>query len=80
MEEAWSVADVYLLTEGGDAAVAVPHLTLTVLDSGIALEKADGGPVWDSAWAGLEEMSPGARSELPDGRDGLVIVVVERGG
>ena len=61
------------------ASVAVPHLTLTFLDSGLALDKADGEPVWDSGWDGLEEMSPVERSVLPDGRAGVVIVVVERG-
>ena len=79
MEEAWSVPDVYLLTEGKNGEVAVPDLTLTFLDSGLALDKADGEPVWDSAWAGLEEMAPVERSVLPDGREGVVIVVVERG-
>ena len=71
--------DVYLLTEGQEGEVAVPHLTLTFLDSGLALEKADGEPVWDSAWAELEELSPVERSVLPDGRAGVVIMVVERG-
>ena len=71
--------DVYLLTEGPEGEVAVPHLTLTFLDSGLALDKADGEPVWDSSWDGLEEMSPVERSVLPDGRAGVVIVVVERG-
>jgi hypothetical protein len=79
MEEAWSVPDVYLLTEGREGEVAVPELTLTFLHSGLALDKADGEPVWDSAWGGLEEMSPVERSVLPDGRDGVVIVVVEQG-
>ncbi len=71
--------DVYLLTEGRNGEVAVPDLTLTFLDSGLALDKADGEPVWDSPWAGLEEMAPVERSVLPDGREGVVIVVVERG-
>jgi hypothetical protein len=79
MEEAWSVPDVYLLTEGQKGEVAVPHLTLTFLDSGLALRKADGEPVWDSPWAELEELSPVERSMLPDGRAGVVITVVERG-
>jgi hypothetical protein len=79
MEEAWSVPDVYLLTEGREGEVAVPELRLTFLDSGLALDKADGEPVWDSAWGGLVEMSPVERSVLPDGRDGVVIVVVEQG-
>jgi hypothetical protein len=79
MEESWSVPDVYLLTEGPEGEVAVPHLTLTFLDIGLALDKADGEPVWGSDWSGLEEMSPVERSVLPDGRDGVVIVVVEQG-
>jgi hypothetical protein len=79
MEEAWSVPDVYLLTEGREGEVAVPHLTLSFLDSGLALQKADGEPVWDSAWAELRELSPVERSMLPDGRAGVVITVVERG-
>ncbi len=59
--------------------MAVPHLTLTFLDSGLALKKADGEPVWNSDWGELEEMSPVERSVLPDGRDGVVVIVVERG-
>ena len=80
MEQAWSVPDVYLLTEGREGAVAVPHLTLTFFDSGLTLDKADGEPVWDSEWAGLTELSPVERSVLPDGREGVVIAVVEREG
>jgi hypothetical protein len=79
MEEAWSVPDVYLLTEGGAGEVAVPHLALTFLDTGLALAKADGEPVWDSDWSDMEEMSHLERSVLPDGRAGVVIIVVERG-
>jgi hypothetical protein len=80
MEQAWSVPDVYLLTEGPEGAVAVPNLTLTFFDSGLTLDKADGEPVWDSEWAGLTELSPVERSVLPDGREGVVIAVVEREG
>jgi hypothetical protein len=79
MDEAWSVPDVYLLTAGPAGEVAVPHLTLTFLDSGVALDRADGERAWDSSWAELKEMSPVERSLLPDGRAGVVIVVVERG-
>lgn len=78
MEEAWSVPDVYLLTEGPDGEIAVPHLTLAFLEDGVALGKADGDPVWESAWTELEEMSAVERSVLPDGREGVVIAVVER--
>jgi len=79
MEDGWSVRDVYLLTEGANGQIAVPHLTLTFLASGIAVDKADGEVVWDGPWDQLEEMSPVERSVLPDGRDGVVIAVVERG-
>ena len=78
MEEAWTAHDVYLLTAGAEGQVAVPHLLLTFLASGLQLDKADGGPVWESTWDELEEMSPVGRSVLPDGRDGVVVVVVER--
>jgi hypothetical protein len=79
MEESWSVPDVYLLTQGREGEVAVPQLTLTFVDSGLALEKSDGEPVWDTTWGDLDEISPVERSVLPDGRDGVVIVVVEKG-
>jgi hypothetical protein len=79
MEEAWSARDVYLLTEGADGQVAVPHLTLTFRASGVALGTPDGEVVWDGPWGQLDEMSPVERSVLPDGRDGVVIAVVERG-
>ena len=66
MDEAWSVPDVYLLTTESEGELAVPHLTLTFLDSGLELEKADGERVWDCGWSDLEEMSPVERSVLPD--------------
>ena len=59
--------DVYLLTEGGQGTVAVPHLTLTFRPTGLALDKADGEAVWESTWADLVEMAPVERSVLPDG-------------
>jgi hypothetical protein len=78
MEPTWSVPDVYLLAEGRSGESAVPHLTLTFLDSGLVLEQADGDTLWHGAWAELRQMAPVARSVLPDGRDGVVVVVVER--
>jgi hypothetical protein len=79
MDEAWSVPDVSLLTEGRQGEAAVPNLTLTFQDTGLALDKADGEPVWGSARGGLEEMSPVERAVLPHGRVGVVVVVVEQG-
>ena len=79
-EDAWTVPDVYLLTEGAEGEVAVPNLALTFDVDGVELEKSDGETVWDRPWVELDEMSPVERSVLPDGRDGVVILVVERGG
>jgi hypothetical protein len=77
-QDAWTVANVYLLTESADGTVAVPNLVLRFSVEGIELDKADGGVAWDCRWDQLDEMSPVERSVLPDGRDGVAIVVVER--
>jgi hypothetical protein len=79
-QDGWTATDVYLLTEGADGTVAVPNLVLTFSGQGIELDRADGGMVWDCRWNELEEMSPVERSVLPDGQDGVAIVVVERDG
>jgi hypothetical protein len=79
-EEAWTVPDVYLLTAGSEGPVAVPNLRLTFRESGLELDKADGELVWDCDWSDLVEMAPAERSVLPDGKDGVVMVVVERNG
>jgi hypothetical protein len=79
MEEAWTVRDVYLLTTGVDGQVAVPQLALTLLPEGIELDKPDGEIVWSCTWPELHEMSPVERSVLPDGSDGVVVEVVEKG-
>jgi len=76
----WTVPDVYLLTEGAEGRIAVPHLTLTFDTAGLALDKTDGEPVWFCGWNQLREMSPVERSVLPDGREGVVILVVESSG
>ena len=68
---------VYLLADWPVSDVAVPDLTLTFRDSGLALHKADGEPVWASAWSDIDELSAVERSVLPDGRDGVVILVVD---
>ena len=72
--------DVYLLTEGAEGRVAVPHLTLTFDAAGLALDKTDGEPVWFCGWDQLREMAPVERSVLPDGKEGVVVLVVERSG
>ena len=83
-DEAWTVSDVYLLTAGSagsagaEGPVAVPDLRLTFSAHGLALDKADGEKVWDCDWTDLVEMSPVERSVLPAGREGVVMVVVER--
>jgi hypothetical protein len=41
--------------------------------------RADGEPVWSAGWSDLDEMSTQERSVLPDGGDGVVVLVVERG-
>ena len=77
-DEAWTVPDVYLLTAGSEGPVAVPNLRLTFRQSGLELDKADGELVWDCGWSDLVEMAPIERSVLPDGKEGVVMVVVER--
>jgi hypothetical protein len=77
-DEAWTVSDVYLLTAGSDGPVAVPNLRLTFRESGLELDKADGEMVWDCGWSDLVEMAPIERSVLPGGKDGVVMIVVER--
>ncbi len=77
-EEVWTVPDVYLLTAGSEGTVAVPHLRLTFRQRGLELDKADGELVWDCDWSDLVEMAPIERSVLPDGKDGVVMIVVER--
>jgi hypothetical protein len=77
-EESWTVPDVYLLTDGPQGPVAVPHLRLTFRERSLVLDKADGELVWDCDWADLVEMAPVERSVLPDGNEGVVMVVVER--
>jgi len=65
---------------GAEGRVAIPHLTPTFDAAGLALDKTDGEPVWFSGWDQLREVSPVERSVLPDGREGVVILVVERSG
>ncbi len=69
--------DVYLLAESGEDEVAIPGLSLTFLESGLALDTTAGESVWHGNWDDLKELSVVEQSVLPDGRDGVVIVVVE---
>jgi hypothetical protein len=79
-EEAWSIPDVFLLTEGGDGRVAISDLQLTFVATGVELAKADGELVWRCEWGNLDELSASERSVLPDGREGMVVQIVEHGG
>ena len=72
MEQAWTVPDVYLLTDGHEGEVAVPHLTLTFVPTGIELDKPDGDAGAQLGPAG--GIVTGERSSLPDGRNGVVIL------
>jgi hypothetical protein len=83
-EGTWTIAGVYLLAEGragdGDGRVAVPDLQLSVSAAGIDVAREAGEVAWRGGWADLEELSMAEHSMLPDGREGLVVLVVERGG
>ena len=70
---------VYLLTKDADGQLAVPQLDLSLRPGGIELDKADGGVVWSRTWTELRALAPVQRSVLPDGTDGVVVDVVERG-
>jgi hypothetical protein len=76
----WTISDVFLITEGGQGRVAVPHLQLTCSSDGIEVTKEDGGLAWRCAWNGLDVLTTAERSLLPDGSDGVLLAVVERGG
>ena len=79
MEETWTIREVYLLTGDTEGQVAVPQLALTLWSGGIELDKPDGEIVWSRPWTELREMSLVERSVLPDGNDGVVVDVVEKG-
>ena len=76
--EAWTVRDVYLLTESDDRTIAVPNLSLTFAEDGVRLARTGGDDLWKCAWSGLEELSTASHSVLPNGRNGVVVMVVER--
>jgi hypothetical protein len=76
----WSIPDVYLLTDGTDGRVAVPSLHLALGSVGVALTKSSDELVWSCPWTELRELSTAERSVMPDGTEGLVLVLAERTG
>jgi hypothetical protein len=76
----WSISEVFLLTEGSQGRVAIPHLGLALSSEGIELTKEDGEPAWRAAWRTLDVLTVAERSTLPDGGEGVVLTVVELGG
>jgi hypothetical protein len=79
-DDTWSVSDVYLLTDGSQGRVAIPHLALRFAEDGIELAKDDGELAWHCAWSALDVLSTVGQSVLPDGREGVVLVIIEHGG
>jgi hypothetical protein len=83
-EETWSISGVFVLADGsggdGDGRVAIPHLSLHILSTGIEVAREDGTVTWRGGWEDLEELTMAEHSVLPDGREGLVLLLVERGG
>jgi hypothetical protein len=77
---AWRIADVFLLTDGTDGRVAIPHLQLSFDTAGAELAKVDGQLAWQCAWGDLAQLWTGERSAHPDGGEGIVVVMVEKGG
>jgi hypothetical protein len=69
-----------LITEGTQGRVAIPHLQLTCNSEGIEVTKEDGDLAWRCAWSGLDVLTTAEPSLLPDGRDGVILAVMERGG
>jgi hypothetical protein len=79
-QDTWTVSEVYLLTDGSQGRVAIPHLQLRFADQGVELAKEDGELAWHCDWNGLDVLSTAGQSILPDGRQGVVVVLIEHGG
>ncbi len=79
-EQTWTVSDVYVLTDGAQGRVAIPDLELRFMDAGIELSRNNGELAWHCAWSALDVLSTVGLSVLPDGREGVVLVVIEHGG
>jgi hypothetical protein len=78
--QTWSIGDVYLLTDGTDGRVAVPELRIDFVPDGLVLAKADDETVWSCRWDELGGLTTAEHSVIPDGREGIVMVVAERSG
>ncbi len=76
----WAVPDVFLIPEGREGRVAVPHLHLAFVESGIEVSRLNGAMAWQCSWSDLDELSTAEHSVLPDGSEGLVVLVAEHGG
>jgi hypothetical protein len=79
-QDTWTVSEVYLLTDGSQGQVAIPNLQLRFTDDGVELAKEDGELAWHCAWHALDVLSTAGQSVLPDGRQGVVVVIIEHGG
>lgn len=79
-EDTWTVSDVYLLTDGTQGRVAIPHLELRFGDVGVELARENGDLAWQCAWNALDVLTTAGQSILPDGREGVVVVIIEHGG
>ncbi len=69
---------VYLLTTGPQGLTAVPGLQLTLDGTGLTVAKNDDEVVWTAPWGEVAELATPEPSKLPDGADGLVVVVTTR--
>jgi hypothetical protein len=76
----WTASEVYLLTDGSQGRVAIPHLELRFAEDGVELAKEDGALAWRCDWNALDVLSTAGQSILPDGRQGVVVVIIEHGG
>jgi hypothetical protein len=79
-EETWLLSEVYLLTDGRDGRIAIPRLQLDLGPTGIRLAKENADIAWSCRWDALSELSSAERSVLPNGNEGVVLVMVERAG
>jgi len=74
------ISEVFLLTDGSDGRVAIPHLHLALSSDGIELTKEDGDLAWRAPWRTIDVLTTAERTLGPDGSEGIVLAVVELGG